>query len=245
VTPILEEARCTLQRVARRRAARGAALLDVALLGYAAVVRPVATARDAVSAASAVAALTVLVVAAGVIADDRERGRLALAATHPVPPGTWVAGRWLAVTSLAGAVLVVASLVLLGVAGAWRPPAGVALALAASLAHFAALSAVAVGLSCRVGATAQVLALLAVLIVGAVPPDVAATSVPVAWAGAAAQLLWAALPTSWALGRLHAWSLAGGEPAPLVVAALALQTAAWLAAGTRDLGRAELAGRGV
>lgn len=243
MSPLLEEAGCALRRLARRRGARAVALLDAGLLGYAAAVRPVATARDALSAATAIAAFTILVVAAGAIADDRERGRLALAATHPIPRGVWVAGRWLAASVAGGAVLAASAAVLLGVAGAGGDPAGLALALAASLAHLAAFAAVAIGLSCRFGATAQVLVLLSVLILGAVPPDVAAQAIPAAWAGAAARGLWAAFPTSWALGRLHAWALAGGAAAPAIAALLALQSAAWLAAGARALAGADLAPR--
>ena len=78
-------------------------------LVYAGVVNPVATARDALSAATAIASVVVLIVSAGVIADDRERGRLALAGTHPVPPAVWVLGRWLAVLGLAAIALGVAS----------------------------------------------------------------------------------------------------------------------------------------
>ena len=92
----LVEAGCTLRRLARRRTAPATIALAAALLGYAAVVNPVVTARDALSAATAIAAIVVLVLATGIVGDDRERGRLALAATHPSPPWVWVVGRWLA-----------------------------------------------------------------------------------------------------------------------------------------------------
>lgn len=243
MTTLLVEAGCAARRLARRRAARGAALIGAGLFTYAALVRPVGTARDAVSAATAIATFTLLVAAAGVIGDDRERGRLAIVATHPVPVRTWVVGRWLALCGVAVAVLVPAAAALLAVAGAWHTAGAVALALAASLAHLAAFAALAVALSCRVGATVQVLTLLAILIAGAVPPDVAAQAVPAAWAGDVARALWAALPTSWALGRLHAWSLSAGAGAPWLALALALQSAVWLAAGERGLGRGDLAPR--
>ncbi len=246
MTALLAEAAAAARRLARRRTSGGAGALAAGLLAYAALVRPVASARDAVSAATAVAAFTLLVLAAGVIADDRQRGRLAIAATHPAPPRVWVVGRWLAVSGAAGAVLLAGAAVLLTVAGGWDRPGPVALALAASCAHVAAFAALAVALSCRAGATGQVLGLIALLVAGAVPPDVVAQALPGARAGAGAAVsaAWALLPTSWAVGRLHAWALGGGTPAPWLGVAVMLQSAAWLAAGAIALGRAELAPRG-
>lgn len=239
---LLAEAACTLRRLARRRTAPATLAVAAALLGYAAVVSPVVTARDALSAAATIGAIVVLIAATGILGDDRVRGRLALAATHPSPPAVWVVGRWLAVTCVAAAVFAVAAVVLLAVARAPRPPAGVALGAAAALAHLAALAALAVALSCSLGATAQLLVLLAVLVLGAVPPEIAALALGRA-GEAVVRLAWAALPTSWALSRLHAWVLAAGPASPWLALALALQPALWLGAGARRLGAAELAAR--
>ena len=244
MTPLLVEAACTLRRVARRRTLPAILALCALFLVYAGVVNPVATARDALSAATAIASVVVLIVSAGVIADDRERGRLALAGTHPVPPAVWVLGRWLAVLGLAAIALSVASTILLVVAAGPRDAGGVALAAAADLAHLAALASLAVALSCGVGSTAQLLSLLALWVVGAVPPEVVAQSVGGAWAGGVTRALWAALPTSWTLSRLHAWSLAAGPPEPTLALVLILQPLLWLGAGARRLADVELAARG-
>ena len=246
MTPSLVESACALRRMARRRTLPASLAVCALLLVYAAFVHPVATARQALSAATAIASLVVLVVSAGIIADDRERGRLALAGTHPVWPSVWVLGRWLAVWGLAAAVLGVSSTVLLGIAARHPLPGTgcLALATAAAMAHLAALAALAVALSCGAGSTAQLLLLLALWVVGAVPPEVLAQSVDGAWAGGAARVLWTALPTSWALARLHAWSLGAGPPAPILALVLVLQPALWLGAGARRLAAAELAVRG-
>lgn len=236
------EARCALRRLARRRVLPAAGAVGVLFLVYAGAVHPVTSARGALSAATAIATVAVLVVSAGIISDDRERGRLAIAATHPAPASVWVIGRWLAVWGVAATVLGAASAVLLVVARAATGP-GVALAEAAALAHLAAFASLAVAVSCGAGSTAQLLLLLALSVVGAVPPEIAAPwGGP--WAAAAVRALWAALPTSWALGQLTEWSLASGAPAPLLALALALQPALWLGAGARWLGGAELAARG-
>lgn len=242
MSTLLVEAACTVRRLARRPTAAAALLLAVALLGYATLVNPVATARDALSAAAAVGATAVLVLSAGIVADDHERGRLALAATHPSSPAVWVVGRWLAVLGVAAAVFAAALAVLLAVVPAPRPPVGVALGVAATLAHLGALAALAVALSCSLGSTAQLLVLLAVFAIGALPPAFAAQALGRA-AGVAAALAWAVLPTSWVLGRLDAWLLGAGAPSPWLALALLLQPALWLGAGARRLGRAELAVR--
>jgi len=243
VTPVLVEAGCALRRLARRRTFPASAALCLVFLGYAGVVHPVDGPRGALSAATAVATLVLLIVSTGAIADDRERGRLAVAATHPAPPAVWVVGRWLAAWGVVVAVLLVMSLALLAVAGA--PGAGrVALAAAASALHLGALAAVAVALSCGAGATAQLLVLLALCVVGAVPPEVVAQPAG-PWAAGVARAVWTALPTSWALGRLDEWCLAGGAPAPLLVLVLALQPLLWLGAGARRLATSELAARGA
>ncbi|HXY70368.1 MAG TPA: hypothetical protein VEH62_13035, partial [Gemmatimonadales bacterium] len=133
--PVLVEAACTLRRLARRRTGAGALGLGAMLLAYAGAVRPVATAQGALSAASAVGAAVLLVISAGIVADDRERGRLALAATHPSPPAVWVVGRWLAAAGVASAAFAVAAAALLAVAGEARPVGGLALGAAASVLH--------------------------------------------------------------------------------------------------------------
>jgi len=243
VTPVLVEAAVAARRLARRRVLPVTGALVALCLVYAAVVDPVASARGALSAASAVATLVLLIVSAGIVADDRERGRLAIAATHPAPVASWVVGRWLAVTAVAAAVLVAASAVLLPVAGAPLRAGGIALAEGAALAHLAALGALAVALSCAAGSTAQVLLLVAGCVVGAMPPDVVAQPLGRAWLGPV-RAVWTALPTEWAVDRLQAWCLAGGAPAPALALVLALQPALWLGAGARRLARADLGGRG-
>ena len=241
--PVLVETACTLRRLARRRTGAGALGLGAMLLAYAGAVRPVATAQGALSAASAVGAAVLLVISAGIVADDRERGRLALAATHPSPPAVWVVGRWLAAAGVASAAFAVAAAALLAVAGEARPVGGLALGAAASVLHLAALAALAVALSCGLGATAQVLLLLAVFALGAMPPDFVTAALGGA-ARAGARIAWAAVPTSWALGRLQAWSVAAGPPEPALALALVLQPVLWLGLGLRGLARAELARAG-
>jgi hypothetical protein len=242
VTPYLVEARCALRRLARRRTLPATLALCAVFLVYAGVVHPVATVRGALSAATALATIVVLIVSAGSIADDRERGRLAVAATHPAPPAVWVIGRWLAVWGVAVAVLAVGTVLLLAVVGGPRGAGGVALAEAAAVVHLAALASLAVALSCGAGSTPQLLLLLALCVVGAVPPDLVAQPLG-AWAGGAARVLWTLLPTSWSLGRLDEWCLEGGAPAPLLALILALQPVVWLGAGARRLAAAELAAR--
>ena len=244
MTPYLVEAGWALRRLARRRVLPAGGAVGALFLLYAGVVHPVTTAREALSAAAAVATVVLLIVSTGIIADDRDRGRLAIAATHPAPPAVWVVGRWLAAWAAAAAALGVASVVLLAVAGGAARPAPVVLAEAAALLHLAALAALAVALSCETGSTAQLLILIALSVAGAVPPDIVAQPWGGAWAAAAARALWIVLPTSWALGRLQEWSLAAAAPAPLLALALALQPALWLGAGTRRLAVAELAARG-
>jgi hypothetical protein len=239
--PLVAEAATTLRRMTRRRATLAVAALDLALLLYTVVLDPADTARSALSVAAALAALTVVVLAAGIVADDRAAGRLAVAAAHPARRADWVMGRWLGVFGPAAAVATLAGGVLLAAATARTDAAGMALGWAATMVYLAALAGVAVALSCAVGATTQIFALLAVLVVGAVPPDVAVPAVASVWVRALARGLWSVVPTPWMLGRLHDWSLAGGEPAPLVAVALAAQAAGWLLAGARSLGRAELA----
>jgi hypothetical protein len=244
MTLLMVEAATTLRRLVRRRTVLAVCALDLGLLLYTAVVDRVGSARDALSAASALAALTVLVFAAGIVADDRAAGRLAVAGTHPAPRGLWVVGRWLAVFVTASAVLTVAAGVLLAAGGGQRVTSAVSLGWAAGLAYTAALAAVATALSCGVGSTVQTLTLVALLVVGAMPPEVALHALGGAWVEVA-RGLWALCPTPWALGRLHAWSLAGAAPAPHIAVSLVAQTAIALAAGARALERAELGARSV
>ncbi len=242
MTPYLVETTCAVRRLARRRVLPASVALCALLLAYASLVNPVTTARAALSAATASATLVLLIVSAGVIADDRERGRLAVAATHPAPPAVWVIGRWLAVYGVAATVLGVSAVVLLAVAGGFPGP-GVVLGAVAALAHLAALASLAVALSCGVGSTPQILMLLGFCVMGAVPPEIVGQPAG-AFAAGAVRTLWTVLPTSWALGRLHEWALTGGAPAPTLALVLALQPIVWLGAGTRRLATAEFAGRG-
>jgi hypothetical protein len=245
VSAAVQEAACTFRRLTRRRSSAGALSLVVLLLVYAGAVRPVASARDALSAASAIATLVLLVLAAGIVADDRERGRLAMPATHPAPPASWTAGRWLALWLAAAATLSASTVVLLAVTDDWRDLRGLALATAVAVAHLAALAALAVAVSCRVGATAQTLLLLGVIVAGAMPPELVELALPGTLTRSVMRALWGLLPTPWALGRLHTWLLAGGAPAPWLALALALQPPAWLAIAARSIGRAELPVRGT
>jgi len=243
MTPLLMEAATTLRRLARRRVVLAVAALDLVLLLYTAILDPVDSARAALSAATALGALTVVVLSAGIVADDRASGRLAVAAAHPADRADWVMGRWLAVVALAAATAALAGGALLATAPARAGAVSVALGWAAGTVYLAALAGLAVALSCAVGSTSQIFTLLAVLALGAMPPDVAVHGFDSAWLRALARGLWTLLPTPWTLGRLHDWSLAGGAPAPLAAAALASQAAAWLVVGARTLRRAELATR--
>lgn len=244
MTPYLAEAGCALRRLARGRAAPAAAAVCVLLAAYAGAVDPVHSARAALSAATAIATLALLIVSSGVVAEDLVRGRLAIAATHPAAPTVWVVGRWLAVWAVAALVFGVTAAPLLAVARGHAGPGGVAAAAVAALVHLGALGALAVALSCVAGPTAQLLLLLGLCAAGAVPPDVIAAPVGGAWALAAARALWTALPTAWALGRVHEWLLAAGAAQPALALVLALQPPLWLSAGARRLADAEFAVRG-
>ena len=242
MTALLAEALCTLRRAVRRRTAAGALVAAAGVLVYAGFVRPVASARDALSASAAVATLVLLVVTAGIVSDDVERGRLALAATHPVPAAVWVAGRWLAALAAAGAAFLASCVVLLLVVGGAMPAGRVAAGSGVAVLHLAALAALAVALSCRVGSTAQLLVLLALLVAGAMPPEIVgqAGGPP---AVVAARAAWTLLPTSWALDEVQAWALGAGAPRATLLLALALQPALWLAIGGSRLAGAQLAER--
>ena len=244
MTALRAETWCALRRLARRPTARGALVMDLVLLAYAAFVHPVAAASDALWAATEIASLTLLVAAAGILADDRERGRLAVPATHPPGAAVWVTGRWLAVWAVAAGTLLLSVAALLPVASSRGPAAGLLLGVLVAAAHLAALAALAVGLSCRLGSTAQVLLLVALLVIGALPPAIAGVVAPEVPLEAEATVLWSVLPTPWALSRLREWTL-GGAAAPLQALALALQPWLWLGTGARHLAGVELAPRGM
>ena len=231
MTLVLVEAATALRRMTRRRVVLAVGALDLGLLLYAAFLDPADSARAALSA--------------GIVADDQAAGRLAVASAHPARRADWVAGRWLAVVGPTAAVATLAAATLLATAPA--PPGALAVAFgcAALTVYLAALSGLAVALSCRVGPTPQIFALLAVLVLGAVPPDVVVHSLESTWIRALARGLWVLLPTPWTLGRLHDWSLAVGPPAPLAAASLAAQAAGWVVLGARSLSRVELAARSV
>lgn len=236
------EAATTARRLVRRRAVRVVAGLDFLLLLYTALADRPDSARAALSAAAALAALTVLVLAAGLVADDRAAGRLALAGTHPSPRAVWVVGRWLAVFMAAAAVFTVAGAVLIARGSEPCDPVRLAAGWGTGLAFTAALAALAIALSCRVGSTPQVLLLVAVLVLGAMPPEVVLHPLGGPWS-TAARALWALLPTPWALRRLHAWELATGSPAPFVALSFPAQALLWLWVAGRALQRAELGAR--
>ncbi len=239
MSPALVEAATFARRLARRRVVRTTLALSAGVLIWGVLVSPVASARSALAAAQGLGALTTLVLASGCIADDRSAGRLAVCATHPVPRRAWVVGRWLAVAGGAGLVTVV-SAPAMALAGPGLGSPRFALAVAAAVAHVAAMAALAVALSCAAGGTAQVLVLLGVLVVGFVPPEVAAAG-GAEWVAQLSRGLWTVLPTPWALDRVQGWVLALEAPAPLIAVALFAQPAPWLAAGARALHRAELA----
>ena len=90
----------------------------------------------------------------------------------------------------------------------------------------------------------QVLALLGLLVIGLIPPDVVTGLLGAAWAEPAARVAWAVLPTPWALDRIQAWGLGAEATHPLLALALLAQTPLWLAAGSRAIARAELGARG-
>ncbi len=240
----LVEAATTVRRLARRRAVLVVLLLDLAALLYGVLLAPSATAAGALASASALGAFTLLVLSAGIVADDRASGRLAIAATHPVSSGELVAGRWLAVVALSVAVASIVGVPLtLAARGGAPGVAALACALAAAACHLAALGALALLLSCGVGPTPQVLTLLGVIVVGVVPPALAADALPWAALRPPFRALWLLLPAPWALDRLQAWALGLQAAAPLVLGALLVQTPLFLAAGSRALGRAELGAR--
>ena len=243
MTACLVEALVAARRLARRGVLLAAALPVALALLYAGVVRPVTGPHAALSAATALATLVVLIVSAGIVADDRSRGRLAMTATHPAPPAAWIVGRWLAVSGAGAATLGAASAILLAVARAPVVTGAVAASELLALAHVAALGSVAVALSCAAGPTAQVLLLLGFWVVGALPPEAAGDVAGAAWVAGLVRALWTALPSSWMLGRFLDWTLGAGAAAPAALVVLALQPALWLGAGARRLAQAELAVR--
>ncbi len=243
MTPILVEAASALRRLARRRVVLAVGAVDALWLLYTAVQDPAESARAALTTGAVLASLTVIVLSAGIVADDRAAGRLALAAAHPTRRAHWVIGRWLAVVGPAVAVATLAAGVLLVAGPARLDVPGTALGWAADAGYVAALASLAVALSCVIGSTPQIFALLAVLVLGALPPEFVVRGLGGAWLADVARGLWTLVPTPWSLGRLHGWSFGSGGSAPLAALSLVLQVALWLGAGARALGRAELAAR--
>ncbi len=243
MSPLLAEATSTFRRFARRRAVGVVVLLDVAAVAYGALVATPATPWSGLAAAAALGGLTTVVLASGLVADDRAAGRLALAATHPIHLGELVAGRWLAVAALSTAVATAGGAALALASGGSVARGPLALALGAAACHLAALGALALFLSCVAGATSQVLVLLAVLVAGIVPPALAAEALPWPWLRPAVPALWTIVPTPWALDRVQHWALGDEGAVPLLLAALLLQPPLFLAAGGRLLARAELGAR--
>lgn len=240
---LLVEAASFARRLARRRLVRATLALEAGILAWIALVAPVDSARAALATAQALGALTVLVLASGCVADDRAAARLVLDATHPVPRACWVGGRWLAVFAAAAAVSAISGAVLLLSGPGLRPLGGLTLATVGASGHAAALAALAVALSCGAGSTPQVLTLLGVLLFGLVPPEIAAPALTADWATPLLRVVWALLPTPWALDRVQGWALALEGPVPLLALALLVQAPLFLAAGARSLLRAELGAR--
>jgi len=243
VTLALVEGMTFARRLARRRVVVATLALDALAILWLAVVTPVASWRAAASAAQGLGVLTTLVLASGCVADDRAAGRLLVGATHPAPRSAWILGRWLAVAAGGAAVTLVAT-ALITIAGP-GPGRGAAVALGVSAAcvHVAALAALAVALSTVAGGTAQVLALLGVVVVGVIPPDVLAGLLAAPWLEGVARVAWAALPTPWALDRLQAWAAGVEGPHPVLALTLLAQAPLALTLGARAVARAELGER--
>jgi hypothetical protein len=242
---VLVEALTFARRLARRRLVAVVFALDAAALAWIALASPPGSVRAAFSAAHGLGALTALVLAAGCVADDRSAGRLVFGATHPAPRSAWVLGRWLAVGAPAACVTAVAA----GVAALAGPGLGgegaLALGVVAAILHVAAFAALAVALSCAAGSTAQVLTLLGLLVIGLVPPEILGSMLAAAWIEPVTRVAWSLLPTPWALDRVQAWAAGAEGPHPVLALALLAQTPLWLAAGAREMARAELGARAL
>lgn len=239
----LVEALTFARRLVRRRRVAIVFALDAAVLAWFAVVSPAGSLRAAFAVAQGLGALATLVLSSGCVADDQSAGRLLLGATHPVPRSAWVLGRWLTVAAGAACVTVGAAVVVaLGGPGVGRAGA-FALGVGAAALHAGAFAALAVALSCGAGGTEQVLALVGLLLLGLVPPDVLATMLTAPWLEPVTRAAWTALPTPWALDRVQAWALGAEGPHPVPALALLAQTPFWLAAGARAAARAELGAR--
>jgi len=242
---ILVEALTYALRLVRRRLVVTTLVLEAAVLAWAVVISPVGSLRATFAAAQGLGALTTLVLASGCVADDRSAGRLVLGATHPAPRRAWILGRWLTVAGAAAAVTAMAAIVAALAGPGFGSPRGFALGVAAAALHVGAFGALAVALSCGAGGTGQVLALLGLLVIGLVPPEVVAGTLARAWAEPVARVAWAALPTPWALDRIQAWALGAEGPHPLLALALLTQPPLWLAAGVRAIAHAELGARSL
>ena len=240
---VLVEALTFARRLARRRVVWVTLGLDAAAVAWLVVAAPAGAARAAAAAAHGLGIATALVLSSGCVADDRAAGRLLLEATHPAPRSAWVLGRWLTVFAGAAGVTVAATALTLLAGPGPRALGASCLGLAAAVVQLGAFAALAVALSVGAGATEQVLALLALLVAGLVPPDVLAGLLGAPWLEPAARAAWTALPTPWAVDRVQAWA-AGAEGAhPVLALALFAQAPLALAAGVWAMGRAELGAR--
>jgi hypothetical protein len=242
---VLVEALTFARRLVRRRLVVTTLVLDAAVLAWVALIAPVGSVRAAFAAAQGLGALTTLVLASGCVADDRSAARLVLGATHPAPRSAWILGRWLTVAAGAAAVTLTAAAVAALAGPGPGPATRFALGGLAAMLHVGALAALAVALSCGAGGTGQVLALLGVLVIGLIPPEVVAGMVAGAWAEPVTAVAWAVLPTPWAPDRIQAWALGAEGPRPLLALALLAQTPLWLAVGARTIARAELGARSL
>jgi hypothetical protein len=245
VSPVLVEALTFARRLARRRIVLTVLALDAATLVWMAFVSPVPSVRAACAAAQGLSVLTTLVLASGCVADDRSAARLIFGATHPTPCAAWILGRWLAVAAGAAAVTVLTVVVAALTGPGLGPLTPFAFAVAAAVLHVGALAALAVALSCGAGGTGQVLALLGLLVIGLMPPEVVAGALHAAWVEPVTRVAWAVLPAPWALDRLQAWAMGAEGPHPLLALALLAQTPLWLAAGARAIAHAELGARSL
>ncbi len=232
------EATTFARRLSRRRLVLATLGLDAALLLWA-VLAPPASARGALAAAEGLGVLTLLVLSSGCVADDRDAGRLVLPATHPAPRSAWVVGRWVAVAAGAGAVTAMAAEAMALAAPGLGSGPRFALGVACAVLNVAALSALAVALSCGAGPTGQVLVLLGLLLAGLVAPDVVGTMLGRPWVEPVVRAAWTVLPTGWALDRLERWALGIGAPHPFLALALLAQTPFWLLAAGRAVARAQ------
>lgn len=236
------EAAFMLRRLARRREVRLLALLNLGVLvlgGFPGTPRSV---EWALAATVLLGQLNVLALSSGIVSDDLEGRQLVIIGSHPPSRGVIVVGRWLAVVALVSLVVVLALplVVFRAHEGAASAPGALLGAWVAGWLHLVALAAFAVACSALGRPAAQGLALAAVVVLGAVPPEWLAARFDAEWALEAARGLWLALPTPWVLGRLQDWALGTGPAVPLAAATLLAQAPALLAIAGRRLTSIEL-----